>query len=87
MKPPVSAKRVGPGKVLKGDHWLNIRVSEETKRRFEEIADLGGISVSDLGRHACEDLISRGDKEGRLQIRMNRGNLSVDLRSTVPEAA
>jgi|GEM_PF-6417734 len=79
MKPQGGSGVAGPRKEWKGDKWLNIRVSEEFKIGFEEIAHSGGVSVSDLGRHACEDLIRRGKEDGKLQVRMGKGTLTIDM--------
>jgi len=81
MKPRVAPSAATPGKTSKGDEWLNIRVNREFKKRFTEIADWGGCAVSDLGRHACEALIQQGEKDGRLEVRLGRGVLTIELRN------
>jgi hypothetical protein len=62
------------------DRWLNIRVSEDLKARFEEIADQADVSVSDLGRSACEGFLEKGEADGVLEVKMGTALLTIRLR-------
>jgi len=80
MKPREGRGDASPAKEKRGDKWLNIRVGDDLKSRFEEIARRAEVSVSDLGRSACEVFLEKADVDGILEVKMGSALLTIRLR-------